>query len=119
MNCFTCQKPATYKIKAFKEKVAFCDYCYYRKKFNHSDKEMTILSHLSTKQGVEDRHKAIGEYLLPQINKLLTKKMFQASKKGTDHLMESISPKLREFLVEKNVGFYELITCLGLKYGKL
>jgi len=119
MNCSRCKKPATYKVKMFKEKVSFCDYCYYHQKFNNPEKEMIVLSHLSTKQGVEDRHKAIEEYLLPQINKLLTKKMFQASKKGTDHLMESISPKLREFLVEKNVGFYELITCLGLKYGKL
>ena len=80
---------------------------------------MIVLSHLSTKQGAKDRHKAIEEYLLPELKKFLTKKMFQTSQKGAIHLMESIRPELREFLVEKNIGYYELVTCLRVMYGKL
>ena len=122
--CQNCNKEeSTYKIRLNRKMMLLCDYCFYYLKYKNKGQKIVVDSHLATKKGVNNRVKAIKKYLLPRISKKIDKKLAAQlleieKKKGGDALIDHIREKQQElakFLIEKNISYYELRTCLELR----
>ena len=70
-KCKYCEKESTYGVSIDCKKITLCDYCYYWLKYKYPGKKIIVDSHLVTKEGIEQRKRAINEFLLPKFKETI------------------------------------------------
>ena len=88
-KCKHCETESTYQGRVDGKKIKLCDYCYYWLKYQDPIKKIIVDSHLVTKEGIEGRKRAIGEYLLPKFKAIIF-----------------------EFCKANNLNDYEFVECM-------
>ena len=122
--CENCKKYIpTYEVTVDGAGLDLCEYCFHELKWQNPENEYIIESHLATRESMKLYNKAIKDYLIPEIVKLIDKERVRTLLRlGKERGMDSVMAELKRdhqdlvscFCIKHNLSYQEFIACLRL-----